>query len=106
LPAAARWRNSIAYCGRRLFNPHAEDVEKLVRIEITLPPKVPWHQRESIMRSGFRVVPIGSAWRVRVGNTVLDARGITVRIEPDYRGPGLVSKTSGIADHCEERGKQ
>jgi hypothetical protein len=76
-----------------------------VRIEILL-PTVPWHLRETLARCGFELVGIGSTWQVRVGNTVLDPWGITVRIEPEFRGPGLISETSGIADHCEQRGKQ
>jgi hypothetical protein len=57
-----------------------------VRIEIILPPTVPWHLRETLARCGFQVFRIGSAFRVRVGDATL-TRGVTVRIEPD--GPGL-----------------
>lgn len=57
-----------------------------MRIEIILPPTIPWHLRETLARCGFQVVRIGSDFRIKVGTTILEARGITVRIEPD--GPG------------------
>jgi hypothetical protein len=69
-----------------------------VRIEIILPPTVPWHLRETLARCGFEMVRIGSAYRIMVGSMTLEARGITVRIEPD--GP----KTAGAQEPATEDG--
>jgi hypothetical protein len=69
-----------------------------VRIEIILPPTVPWHLRETLARCGFEVVRIGSAFQIRVGTMTLEARGITVWIELD--GP----KTTGAQEPATEDG--
>ena len=53
-----------------------------MRIEIILPPTVPWHLQETIARCGFQVVGIGSAFHVSVGDTTRDAREVSVRFEP------------------------
>jgi hypothetical protein len=73
-------------------------LERRVRIEIILPPTVPWHLRETLARCGFEVVRIGSGFRIKVRTVILEARGITVRIEPD--GP----KTTGAQEPVTEDG--
>ena len=69
-----------------------------MRIEIILPPTVPWHLQETIARCGFQVVRIGSAFRVRVGDTTLDPREVSVRLEPGR------PKTTGAEEPATEDG--
>jgi hypothetical protein len=57
-----------------------------MRIEIILSPTVPWHLRETLARCGFEVIRIGSAFRVKVGATTLEARGVIIRVEPGDPG--------------------
>jgi hypothetical protein len=54
-----------------------------MRIEIVLTPHVSTHLRELVLRDGLHIVRLGSGYRVLVGNTLLGAEEVIVRVEED-----------------------
>lgn len=61
-----------------------------MRICILLSMAVPSHLREAVQRNGLQVVRLGSAFRIKIGNTLLGLQEANVRIDVSISPPGEV----------------